>query len=61
MLTLERCRKILGPECLLSDEELEALRNQLYALADIVLVACAAKRLKWEEQDDMDGEGGSDL
>jgi hypothetical protein len=37
MLSLERCREILGTECALSDAELELLRDQLAALADIVL------------------------
>jgi hypothetical protein len=36
MLSLQRCREILGQDCSLNDEELETLRNQLYGLADVV-------------------------
>lgn len=35
MLSLQECRKILGPACTLSDSQLECLREALYALADI--------------------------
>ena len=35
MLTVEKCRKILGPDCKLSDSEIEARRDQLYGLADV--------------------------
>ena len=35
MLTAQECRGILGPDCALSDVEVEALRNDLYALAEI--------------------------
>lgn len=37
MLTLDQCRKALGTECKLSNSELEALRDQLYGLADIAI------------------------
>jgi hypothetical protein len=37
MLTLERCRKLLGGDCPLSDAELTAVRDTLYAIADVVL------------------------
>lgn len=43
MLSLERCRELLGPGCQLSDEELERLREQLYALADIVTTVFAER------------------
>ena len=37
MLTLRRCREILGPACSLADSKLELLRDDLTALADIAL------------------------
>lgn len=37
MVTLCKIREILGPDCSLSDAELELLRDQLVALADIAL------------------------
>lgn len=39
MISLERFRQLLGADCQLSDEELERLRHQLYALADITVTA----------------------
>lgn len=39
MLTLKRCREILGKDCTLTDEELEMLRDQLYVIADLALTA----------------------
>ena len=39
VLSLRTCRELLGPRCLLSDAELETLRDQLYALAELTLVA----------------------
>jgi hypothetical protein len=44
MLSLEQCRKLLGPGCKLSDSELEALRDQLYGLADIAIETFIEKR-----------------
>jgi hypothetical protein len=44
MLNLEQCRKVLGAGCKLSDSELEALRDQLYGLADIAIETFIEKR-----------------
>jgi len=37
MISIERCRQLLGPDCDLSDEELEDLRDQAYTLANIAI------------------------
>ena len=37
MITIERCRQLLGPDCDLSDQELEDLRDQVYTLANIAI------------------------
>lgn len=37
MLTLEECRKILEPDCYLSDSEIELIRRDLYVLADMIV------------------------
>jgi hypothetical protein len=37
MLSLEKCRSLLGPDCQLTDSQLEQLRHELYALAHIAL------------------------
>ena len=39
MLSVDRCREYLGPQCPLTDNEIEALRDQLYALAVVALDA----------------------
>jgi hypothetical protein len=44
VLTLKRCREILGKDCTLTDEELEMLRDQLYVIADMALDAYHATR-----------------
>lgn len=36
-LSLDRCRRLLGASCPLSDSELTAVRNQLYTLAELVV------------------------
>lgn len=44
MLSLERCRRLLGSDCSLSAAELKDLRRQLYALARIVIEAALTSR-----------------
>lgn len=44
MLSIKRCREILGPQCSLSDEELRALLIQLYAIAETALAAYSSAR-----------------
>jgi hypothetical protein len=39
MLSLKDCRTILGTDCDVSDADLEALRDQLYGLADFVIAS----------------------
>lgn len=44
MLTLERCREIIGANGAESDVELEVLRNRLYDLARITVEAALRRR-----------------
>ena len=44
MLSLEQCRQILGKDCQLTDGDLERLREQLYALADIAIAEFTQNR-----------------
>lgn len=37
MLSVQQCRKILGNDCSLTDQELEGLREQLYGLAHVAV------------------------
>ena len=53
MLTLDRCRDILGTRCRLSDQELEELRDHVYAFADIALRIAKEKHadgLRWNSE-----------
>ena len=45
MLSLQRCRFLLGPDCKLSDSQLEQLLEDIYALADIAVESCCAKKV----------------
>lgn len=42
-LSIAECRRLMGAECGLSDAELEALRDQTYALADISITEFVQK------------------
>lgn len=45
MLTLQKCRSLLGADCKLTDAELEQLRQELYGFADVAVEAfCASRR-----------------
>jgi hypothetical protein len=46
MLSLNKCRSILGPACRLTDSELEELRHLHYALADVISEAYLNKRVR---------------
>jgi hypothetical protein len=37
MLSVQRCRKLLGVHCSLTDSEIETLRDQLYCLAEVAM------------------------
>jgi len=43
VLSLEKTRKLLGPECPMNDKELTALLNQLSQIAAIALDAIACE------------------
>lgn len=36
MLSLQRCRDILGPKCGLDDQQIEKLRAQIYGIANVI-------------------------
>jgi hypothetical protein len=45
VLSLQKCRSLLGADCKLTDAELEQLQRELYAVADVAVRAfCAQKR-----------------
>lgn len=37
---MQKCRLLLGADCELTDSQIELLRYQLYALANVALDAC---------------------
>src|SRR5215469_17463713 len=43
-VTVEHCRKLLGPDCCFADSELEALLDSLYALANVAVDAFADRK-----------------
>ena len=49
MISTKRCRQILGASVQLTDEELERVREDLYALAHVI-VDIAARRKAQEKQ-----------
>lgn len=44
MLSTARCRTLLGPDCSLSEAELERLRQDLYSLAEVALESISCLR-----------------
>ena len=44
MLSTARCRALLGPGCRLTEAQLEQLRQDLYALAEVALVTLPQHR-----------------
>jgi hypothetical protein len=42
MLSLQRCRELLGDTCPLTDNQLMAVRSTLYAVAELALDAVEA-------------------
>ena len=46
MLPLSECRRLLGDDARLTDKQLETLRDELYALAEIVIDAYLEKKKK---------------
>ena len=44
MLSLDKCRRILGPDCDLSDQDIERLRDQLCDLATVAIVVHEEQR-----------------
>jgi hypothetical protein len=43
MLPMERLREILGPDCELSEAELETLRYEMHELAEIIVEAASVR------------------
>jgi hypothetical protein len=45
LLSLERCRALLPPDCEMTDVEMERLRDGLYALAGVAIDGYLAQRI----------------
>ncbi len=55
MLSIDRCRQILGPAARnLSDAQVEQLRDQLYGFADIVVAVFLERRQEQPAADRME-------
>ena len=46
MLPVERLREILGPDCGLSEAELETLRREMHELAEIIVEAASVRLVR---------------
>ncbi len=46
MLPMERLREILGPDCGLSEAELETLRREMHELAEIIVEAASVRLIR---------------
>ena len=44
MLSVAKCRKILGDDCFITDAEIEQMRNSLYDLAHVVVESMPPQR-----------------
>jgi hypothetical protein len=44
VLSVETCKRVLGERCSLSDADVERLRDQLYAFAEIVVATTVGTR-----------------
>lgn len=44
MLSLQKCRSLLGTDCNLTDAQLEQLRQELYALSEVAIGAFCVQR-----------------
>lgn len=49
MLSLQKCRLLLGPNCELTDSQIDQIRQELYALAHIALDGLMEANSKWAE------------
>ena len=52
MLSIEQCRKLLGEDCSLGEEEVRRLRDELYGLADITMRIFEQRQEAEKEPDD---------
>lgn len=44
MLSLQRCRSLIGTDCNLTDAQVEQLRQELYAFSEVALAAFSAQK-----------------
>jgi hypothetical protein len=55
MLSLKRCREILGADSPETESDLELLRDQLYGLARVAVEACPTQRRRNSQRNAPDG------
>ncbi len=51
MLNLDNCRRVLGEMCPDRDEEVEAMRDWVYAIAQAVVDSCDDRSDTWDNAD----------
>ena len=52
LLSIERCKEALGSDCILSDDDLTALRGHLYELAQAAVAAAGSESSDLENTDE---------
>jgi hypothetical protein len=45
VLSLQKCRSLLGTDCKLTDSQVEQLRQEIYALSDVVIESFCAQKV----------------
>lgn len=60
MLSLQKCRSLLGADCTLTDSQLEQLRRELYTLSEVAVGAFCAQN-KPTSQEHSTANGGNCL
>jgi len=58
---MERLREILGPDCELSEPELETLRREMHELAEIIVEAASVRLARTASEIAEPNQGGENV
>lgn len=61
MLPMERLREILGPDCELSETQLETLRREMHELAEIIVEAASVRLASTASEIAEPSQGGENV
>jgi len=60
VISIKRCREILGCHAPVDDQEIENLRDQLYGVADVITEEILARTKRQQAADELSAEQGHD-